>query len=200
MRKKKRKVVNSHVLEPSRSESSWWMCTVAMIHQKYHQTVMIRFVKKEIKAVWNLKGFTYHESKAVLGWPLAHVFQKPIKCCLNLDVSWNPRQRRRNLISRAVEGKWRPVSSVSSHWPCFRIRPRNVSCGEAWWEISKNVTAGGTMLLASPACTYTCTPSLIFLSFRCSNPPFESSPSVCHLGSFCPNIYAFLKPMSSVLT
>ena len=55
------------------------------------------------------------------------------------------------------------------------------------------VTDGGTMILASPACTYTCTPSLIFLSFRCSHTPFKTSPLVCDLGSFCPNIYAFLK-------
>lgn len=53
------------------------MCTVATIHEKFHQTIIIMFVKKEIKAVYNLKGFTYHESKAVLGWPLAHLFKNP---------------------------------------------------------------------------------------------------------------------------
>lgn len=63
---------------------------------------------------------------------------------------------------------------------------------------ARKVTAGGTVILASPACTYTCTPSLIFLSFRCSDTPFKSSPFVCSLGSFCPNIYAFLK--NSVLS
>lgn len=64
---------------------------------------------------------------------------------------------------------------------------------------ARKVTDGGTMFLASPACTYTCTPPLIFLSFRCSHTLlFESSPYVCNSGSFCPNIYAFLKPVSSV--
>lgn len=63
---------------------------------------------------------------------------------------------------------------------------------------ARKVTADGTVTLASPACTYTCTPSLIFLSFRCSNTPFKSSPFVGSLGSFCPNIYASLQ--NSVLS
>lgn len=44
------KMVNSHVLEASKSKPSWRMCTVEMIHKKYLQTI-IMFVKKEIKAV-----------------------------------------------------------------------------------------------------------------------------------------------------
>lgn len=43
---------------------------------------------------------------------------------------------RRNLISRAVKGKWRPLRRESSHRSCFKFRPRNASCGQAWGESS----------------------------------------------------------------
>lgn len=46
-KKKKWKMVNSHVLEPSKSKPSWWMCTVGAIHKKYRQTIIIMFVKKD---------------------------------------------------------------------------------------------------------------------------------------------------------
>lgn len=47
-------MVNSHVLEPSKSKPSWQMGTVETVHKKYHQT-LIMFVKKEIKAISNLE-------------------------------------------------------------------------------------------------------------------------------------------------
>lgn len=49
--KNKWKMVNSHVLEPSKSKPSWQMCTVETICKKYHQTIIIMLVKREIKAV-----------------------------------------------------------------------------------------------------------------------------------------------------
>jgi len=84
------------------------------------------------------------------------------------------------------------LTAVSSHWPCFPDLEMRavVRLGE---RAARKVTARGVVILAGPACTYTCTPSLIFLSFRCSDTPFKSSPFVCNLGSFCPNIDAFKK-------
>lgn len=38
-------MVNSRVLEPSKSEPSWRMCTVEMVHKKYLQTLF--YVCKE---------------------------------------------------------------------------------------------------------------------------------------------------------
>lgn len=105
---------------------------------------------------------------------------------------------RRNLLPRAVKGKWRLLqqSPLVDHVSDLDLEMRAVvTLGE---RAARKVTADGTVILASLACTYTCTPSLIFLSFRCSNTPFKSSPFVGNLGSFCPNIYASLQ--NSVLS
>lgn len=76
---------------------------------------------------------------------------------------------RRNLLPRAAKGKWRlfQQSPLIDHVSDLDLEMRAVvRLGE---RAAGKVTADGTGILAGPACTYTCTPSLIFLSFRCSD-------------------------------
>lgn len=71
------KMVNNHFLKPVKSKPSWLIRTGEIIHKRYHQTRINVFIKKETKTVQNLKGFPYYYTKAVLDWPLDHLFQNP---------------------------------------------------------------------------------------------------------------------------